>query len=193
MPHISDQKRELRDAILERIQRMNVQERAAESRSIEQRIFKMLTADIVVCAFFPLQTEPDIRTLLAEILTRNRHLYLPVFDGTQLVMRRVHDLAHLTTSTFGIPEPPADAERLDPAVPIVALIPGRAFDRAGGRLGRGNGGYDRWISKHRIANGQSHYYGVAFECQITNTVPMEEHDAPVDGVFTPRGFTSAHK
>ena len=29
------------------------------------------------------------------------------------------------------------------------LIPGRAFDAKGNRLGRGNGGYDKWIAEQR--------------------------------------------
>ncbi|MFH1444290.1 MAG: 5-formyltetrahydrofolate cyclo-ligase [Candidatus Peregrinibacteria bacterium] len=193
MPHLSDQKEELRTAILERIQHMNAQERAAQSRSIERRILETLPTEGAVCAYFPLQTEPDIRALLAELLTRNQPLYLPVFDGSTLVMRRVHDLSHLQASSFGIPEPSADAEILDPTETIVALIPGRAFDQAGGRLGRGNGGYDRWITAHRAENGESQYFGVAYDCQVVNVVPMEEHDAPVDGIFTPRGFTLIQK
>ena len=193
MPHLSDQKEELRTAILERIQHMNAQERAAQSCSIERRILETLPVEKVVCAYFPLQTEPDIRALLAELLTRNQPLYLPAFDGSALVMRRVHDLSRLQVSSFGIPEPAADAEVLDPAETIVAMIPGRAFDQAGGRLGRGNGGYDRWINVHRANNNQSQYFGVAYDCQIVSVVPMEEHDAPVDGVITGRGLIDKTK
>ncbi|MDD5041212.1 MAG: 5-formyltetrahydrofolate cyclo-ligase [Candidatus Peribacteraceae bacterium] len=193
MLHISEQKIELRAAILERIRHMNEQQRAAESRSIALRILEALPKDRAVCVYYPLSTEPDLLSLLAEILTRNQPLFLPAFDGQNLVMHRVLDLSQLQTGSFGIPEPSSDAEILDTKTPVTVLIPGRAFGAAGGRLGRGNGGYDRWITAHRQENAQSRYFGVAFDCQMVNSVPMEEHDAPVDGVFTPRGFVPAQK
>jgi len=191
MPHISEQKKELRQAILERIQHMNEQSREAESRSIVRRILEEIPTDRPVCAFFPMKTEPDIRPLLLEIIDRKQELFLPAFDGHALVMRRAFDLAHLTTSDFGIPEPAGDAETLDTNIPVIALIPGRAFDRRGGRLGRGNGGYDRWLTAHRNGNNRSLCYGVAFGCQIVSEVPVEEHDARVDGVISERGLMKA--
>lgn len=193
MTHVSEQKKELRAAILERIQHMNEQARAAESRSITRRLLDILPVDTPICAFFPLKSEPDIRPLLEEILSRKQELSLPAFDGQKLVMRRVTDLAHLRPSTFGIPEPAPDFPALDVSVPVIALIPGRAFDHTGNRLGRGNGGYDRWINAHRRENGKSLYYAVAFECQLVADVPVEAHDAPLDGIVTVRGLERIQK
>jgi len=191
MPHTSEQKQELRQAILERIQHMNEQSKAAESRSIVRRILEVLPADGTICAFVPMKTEPDIRPLLEQLLQSGRLLFLPSFDGRHLVMRKIETLSDLIQSTFGIPEPPPACPPLDPKKPAVVLIPGRAFDRTGKRLGRGNGGYDRWITAHRKENGQSLYYGVAFECQIVSEVPVEEHDAHVDRVITARELMKA--
>ncbi|MFA7682254.1 MAG: 5-formyltetrahydrofolate cyclo-ligase, partial [Candidatus Peribacteraceae bacterium] len=69
-----------------------------------------------------------------------------------------------------------------------ALIPGRAFDRDGNRLGRGNGSYDHWIREQRTANPQTKIWGIAFECQIVPIVPTEEHDERVDALITARGL-----
>lgn len=192
-PHITERKAELRTAILERIQHMDDQARSAESRSIVRRALEVLPADRAVCAFFPLKTEPDIRPLLRAIITRKQVLYLPAFDGQRLVMRRTADLSQLEQSPLGIPEPAAEAAALDRHIPVIALIPGRAFDLSGNRLGRGNGGYDRWINAHRGENGKSLYYAVAFECQLVASVPVEAHDAPIDGIVTVRGLTSIQK
>jgi len=186
--HPSVQKAELRAAMLERIQRMNDESRAAESRSIVRRIQEFLPVDQAICAFYPLKTEPDIRPLLAEVLKRNQHLYLPVFTGKTMIFRRTLDLTTLTTSAIGIPEPSADAPPLPVTEPVTVLVPGRAYDVQLNRMGRGNGGYDRWIAHHRKENGRSRYIGVAFDCQIVHEVPMEEHDARVDAVVTGRGL-----
>lgn len=188
MPHISEQKQELRTAILERIRHLNEQSRAAESRTIVRRILDILPHDKAVCAYVPLQSEPDIRPLLFELLAQQRSLYLPSGGaGTLFTMRRIEDLSRLVTGQTGIPEPGPDAPLLPPSLPVVALIPGRAFDAACHRLGRGNGGYDRWMNERR-KTGETLCYGVAFECQIVPQVPVEDHDATLDGVITGRGL-----
>lgn len=195
--HPSVLKAELREAMLERIRRMNDDARAAESRSIVRRLLELLPTSGAICAFCPLKTEPDIRPLLAEILKRNQPLYLPAAapsNGTgvgRLTMRRVRGLAELATGPFGIAEPPQSAPALPSIEPVIVLIPGRAFDAKGDRMGRGNGGYDRWITEHRKVNDRSRYYGVAFDCQIVTVVPMEAHDAVMDGVVTGRGLVGA--
>lgn len=202
MTHVYEQKKELRAAILERIQRMNKQARDAASRSIVRRLLEVLPQNLALCAFFPLPTEPDIRPLLSAVIARGQPLYLPACAPAKastggsnhlLVMRRVSDLTLLRPGSCNIPEPPDDAGALDAAIPAVVLIPGRAFDLEGGRLGRGNGGYDRWIGMHRAVNTQSAYYGVAFECQMVNAVPVEAHDAALDGIVTERGLEGIEK
>jgi 5-formyltetrahydrofolate cyclo-ligase len=64
------------------------------------------------------------------------------------------------------------------------LVPGRAFTKAGGRLGRGGGTYDRWINAQRKKNPATRFIGVCFRCQIIKELPMEEHDEKVDEVVT---------
>jgi 5-formyltetrahydrofolate cyclo-ligase len=61
------------------------------------------------------------------------------------------------------------------------LVPGRAFDRAGTRLGRGGGAYDRIL-----AGLQAPKIGVAFACQLVENLPREPHDVPMDAVVTSR-------
>jgi 5-formyltetrahydrofolate cyclo-ligase len=66
------------------------------------------------------------------------------------------------------------------------VVPGRAFDREGGRLGRGGGYYDRFLAQ--TANESRVTVGVAYECQIMDErIPLEAHDARMDFVVTERG------
>ena len=152
------------------------------------RLLEIVRTDIIICGFIPLKTEANIRPFLEKVLERGQPLYLPTFDGHSVSLRQVRDLLRLNVSRYHIPEPPFDAPLLDPAAPVIALIPGRAFDVRGARCGRGNGAYDRWIAAHRKTSPASLYYGTALECQIVGEVPMAEHDQFLDGIITARGL-----
>jgi 5-formyltetrahydrofolate cyclo-ligase len=65
----------------------------------------------------------------------------------------------------------------------VILVPGVAFTRAGQRLGRGGGYYDRLLS---ALPAKAVRLGVCFELQIVDELPSEPHDMRVDGVVTER-------
>jgi len=66
-------------------------------------------------------------------------------------------------------------------VGLAVFVPGVAFDRAGNRLGRGTGWYDRFLAGldacvPRIA--------LAYEFQLLEEVPVEQGDLPVHTVVT---------
>ena len=64
----------------------------------------------------------------------------------------------------------------------IFLVPGLAFDRAGRRLGRGKGFYDRVLSQSSGIK-----IGLASTCQISNSdLPEEKHDVRMDAVLTDR-------
>ncbi len=79
---------------------------------------------------------------------------------------------------FGILEPavirPFPAARLRGI-----LVPGLAFDRRGGRLGRGGGFFDRLL--HRT---HALLIGLCVERALVASLPMEKHDVPMDIVIT---------
>ena len=74
--------------------------------------------------------------------------------------------------------PPKGAQEV---IPEVLLVPGRAFSREGGRLGRGGGHYDRYLSHFAGLK-----IGLCFEEQIVKSIPLESHDIPVDWIITER-------
>ena len=183
---MQQQKSSFREDITNRIKRMTEKERAAESRSVCRRVSEEL-GDIAVCVYSALPTEVDLTQLIEKLFKKNAPLYFPRFESGKNVFRRASSLDELKVGSFGIMEPPITAEELLLDAPLIAIVPGRAFDASGGRLGRGNGGYDHWIRDVRSKNPESKFLGVCFECQIVQEVPMEAHDERVDQVFTARG------
>ena len=70
---------------------------------------------------------------------------------------------------------------MDPAEIDLVLVPGLAFDAAGGRLGRGGGFYDRFLATLGPAAAR---VGVAFDAQILPEVPTDGLDARMSCVVT---------
>ncbi len=186
------EKSSLRASIAVRIDRLSAKDREAESRSIVRRLREHLPQDLsVLCAFVPMPTEPDILPLLEAYLPQGTALYLPRTEGRAFAFRRITDLEDLEKGPFGVREPKTETEELDLASVQIALIPGVAFDPAGNRLGRGNGGYDKWLERLRAANPAARAWGIAFDCQMVHIIPTQPHDARVDAIVTPRGLQHA--
>lgn len=186
---IRAQKDLVRRSVAERMARMTEQDRQAESRSICRRILEHLPNDVTtVAAYYPMKTEVDIVPLLEEFLQKGIAIYLPRTEGKSFQFRKINSLKNLEPGPFRILEPTVDDDVFDVHTPILALVPGCAFDGAGNRLGRGNGGYDRWLADIRKQGTACTAWGICFDAQMINTVPMEAHDQPLDAIVTPRGL-----
>ena len=80
---------------------------------------------------------------------------------------------------FGINEPLASG-LVNPSEIELVLVPGVGFDRAGSRLGRGGGYYDRLLAEMPGAK----KVGLAFSFQVVPEVPVGAHDLSMDYVVT---------
>jgi 5-formyltetrahydrofolate cyclo-ligase len=137
-----------------------------------------------VHVFASFGSEVDTAGLILSALEEGRRAVLPV------VRRGTHELEHaairarsdLVRGYMGIPEPGPHCERVEPACVDLVIVPGVAFDEAGGRLGYGGGFYDRFLADTRAPR-----VGVAFGVQIVGSVPRAAHDLPVDVVVTEAG------
>jgi 5-formyltetrahydrofolate cyclo-ligase len=85
---------------------------------------------------------------------------------------------------FGFLQPRADAPVVDPASIDVALVPGLAFDRHGGRLGHGQGHYDRLLP---TLPASIPWVGVTLDELVVERLPTEPHDVAVTHLLTPAG------
>ena len=102
-----------------------------------------------------------------------------------------HDCARdgLAPGYKDIPEPPAHA----PAVrPDTLLVPLLGADRAGNRLGQGQGHYDRTLHALRGATRTApvRAIGLCWDMQLLDSVPAQPWDEPLDAIATPTAFLS---
>lgn len=184
--HLSEQKTLLRQDIKKRIDDMDTEARRAEGRTLSRVLLKSIPEGATICAYFPLKSEVDIQLLLKEMLARGDTVYLPVFAGadTKMIYRKAKNLHDLPPGEFTIPEPPADAEELGDNKVDIVLVPGRAFDRNGNRLGRGSGGYDTWLAWYKKHHPDVPLWGICLQCQLVRDVPVEAHDVSMNAVIT---------
>jgi 5-formyltetrahydrofolate cyclo-ligase len=98
----------------------------------------------------------------------------------------LEDLSELLPGTWGILEPPR-SRWMEKGKQVIAqeiefiMVPGVAFDRAGGRLGNGAGYYDRLLQEGRS---DTELTAVCFESQLCDNVKMEKHDVYMDFILT---------
>lgn len=178
-------KAELRRAIKERLSRMTENDRRVESQIIVRELRKrMPTAPATIAAYFPYMDEPDIKPLLTELLEQKNVICMGKVEGNHMVMHRIRSLEDIGRHPVTNIVEPIKNDPMTESTISFAIVPGRAFTREGLRMGRGNGGYDRWIDEQMTRNPSMMTIGVCFDCQLLQELPMEPHDRPVDAVLT---------
>lgn len=141
-----------------------------------------------VAGYIPFRTEIDPRPLMRALAAQGARLCLPRTPpkgagGNALTFHLCDpdDPDHLEKSAWGVMEPKAYLPQVRPDVILVPLL---GFDRAGNRLGQGQGHYDRTLEALRAA-GPVLAVGVAFAAQEVARIPVEPHDQRLDWIITP--------
>ena len=142
----------------------------------------------VVAGYWPFRSEIDPRPLMRRMAAHGARLALPVApprgSGLPLTFRLWTEDALLAPGGFGVHEPPASSEGLEPDLLLVPML---AFDRFGGRLGYGQGHFDRTLADLR-ARRTVCAFGLAFSAQEVASTPGDIHDQRVDGILTERAY-----
>ncbi len=187
MEEIREKKQEIRDEIVQKITGLGESPLAAKTKAIEERLFEFanyLEARIALL-YTPALVEVDTRDIIKRSYMYNKIIVLPAYEAEtkKITLLKVDDPEKdLIEGPRGNLEP--NPERCK-SVPLdcldIAIIPGLAMDEKGGRIGLGNGYYDRLIPELPITTRK---VGLIFEDQIISMVPMESHDKHVDIVVT---------
>lgn len=158
-------------------------QREAQSARVAARVLaqECYRAADSVLVYAHVGSEVATPALVRAILADGKRLVMPRVAKEGLVLHAVADPeTELAAGVWGIPEPL-------PALPVVApgdvalfLLPGLAFDAAGGRLGYGRGYFDRVL-----AGASGRKVALAFDGQVVEAVPRGPRDVAVDRVVTP--------
>lgn len=133
-----------------------------------------------VAAYLSVGTEPGTAALLSALAQRSVEVLLPVLlpDGDLDWALAGEGLAQ---GPRGLVEPAG--ERLGAgaiARCTLVVVPALAVDRAGHRLGRGGGSYDRALPRT-----SAWVVALLHDGEAVTALPAEPHDAPVHALITP--------
>ena len=159
----------------------------AQRTLLEQRLARHLTSLCteakVVGGYAPLGSEISPLPAMEEARAVGRIVAFPAFDHPAKPFKfRAGD--PLEPGPFGIMQPKPRTPVVEPDLILVPLI---AIDGNGTRLGRGKGHYDRALA--RLKKGGARLVGVGWPLQrLTETIPTDDWDIPLDAFASPEGL-----
>lgn len=181
-------KKALRAELLAARRRLSAEALTAAADALAERLVateEVRRAATVAC-YVGVGTEPGTGPLLERLLAAGRRVLLPVLLPDDDLDWAVHT-GPLVAARRGLLEPSSPRLGVEAvAAADVVLVPGLAADRAGVRLGRGGGSYDRALA--RVA-ASAYTCVLLHDGELLDAVPAEPHDRRVTAAATPSGVT----
>ena len=180
-------KARVRRVLLHDLKQQQEDERRRRSQAIRRNVFRLAVfrrATLIGC-FVALPYEVQTWRMIQQMLARGKRVAVPVAGvrSKRLRFAEIRDPAReLVPGPWGVLEPPPGTRRWVRVRDVeLFLVPGLAFDRAGRRLGHGQGYFDRLLGRlpKRIPT-----VGLAFRFQLLERLPTASHDRPVHLVVT---------
>ena len=131
-----------------------------------------------VYGYLPYNQEVRTVPILQQALRDGKRVAVPKVYGDTMRFIYLNDFTAVEKSSFGIPEPVADAPVAEDKTALV-LMPGLAFTKDGGRIGYGGGFYDKFLAQEP----DHPTVALCYEFQMMESLPTETFDIPVDLVL----------
>lgn len=187
MNETKSSKKSVLGEVMEKISMMTEEERAAKQKAVESNLLtfaNFLEAELVLL-YIQRSSELPTEKIIRTSLDVKKGIVLPAYSESRhsITLLRINNYdSDIIKTESDVMEPDPGVCKKIPLDQIdVALIPGLAFDEKGGRIGFGDGFYNRLISKlpettRKIA--------IAFEEQIADHIQMESRKYNLDIIIT---------
>jgi len=187
MEEVRGKKVEIRNNISKIFSKLSANNISEKTQGIEKRLFEFANFVEAKTSLLYINSACEVVTgnILKKCFDNNKIVILPAFNvqKNEIILMKVDNFK--TDMKYGekrTPEPDADKCKIIPVEFIeIAIIPGIAFDEKGGRIGSGDGSYDRLIPKLPVTTRK---VALAYESQIVQHILMESHDKYVDIIIT---------
>jgi 5-formyltetrahydrofolate cyclo-ligase len=187
MDEIQEKKKQIREEVAAVVSALTKDLKAQIVEKIEKRLFDFANflESRVVLIYIDAPTEVSTFNIIRNSYKYNKIVVLPSsnLEKREIILYKIDNPdKDLIAGPKGILVP--DTVRCK-KVPIdsidIAVVPAVALDEKGGRIGKGNGFYDRLIPQLPVTTRK---VALAFDCQIVAQAPMEAHDKHVDIIIT---------
>lgn len=170
-------KKELRNAVREKLKNLTDEEKAKKSSDIFSEILELeqyKSARNVFC-FLSDFNEPYTIDFIKKAIKQGKTVFVPKLFGDEMKAIEIDVDTEFWYNGYGILEPKDGKEgnKFD-----FTVVPMLAFDEDLNRIGRGKGYYDKFLSKNKTFK-----CGVAFDCQEIEKIDAEETDVKLDVVI----------
>lgn len=187
---MKSKKKEIRKRIMLERGRLTPEQISSKSAMIvEKLMYTGLISDDVkqnqhILLYMDFRNEVMTEPLIRMLWSMGKTVYIPWVDFATHVMtiHKFSSFDELVVSSYGIKEPnPAVQPAEPPEVIELILSPGVAFNRSCYRMGYGGGFYDRFLANLAV---KPPVVALAFELQMCEDLPVEDHDVQLDMVIT---------
>jgi 5-formyltetrahydrofolate cyclo-ligase len=158
------------------------------SHQIVAKCMSLPEYELANTVLFYLDVRSEVRTRndLDKALASGKKIVVPYCVDGELELFHLEQNEELSVGMYQILEPKAELRAIaSKRVPVLEIdliiVPGVAFDSRGGRTGHGKGYYDKLLEHARP---DTPLVALAFECQLFEEIPMQQHDVFMDKVIT---------
>lgn len=179
---------QLRKKILTVRNRLTAEEIETKSLAIQQNLLALeqIRNRQSIFVYVSFRSEVATLSLIDTLIDMGKTVIVPITRVREKRLDAIHITNRLTDLEPGycdIPEPKEElctSREIAPEEIETILLPGSVFDMRGGRFGYGGGYYDRFLDKVPTAT----RIGLAFDLQMIEKAPLQEHDELLDFVVT---------
>jgi 5-formyltetrahydrofolate cyclo-ligase len=186
VPAVHQEKAALRARLLAARSRLSAGQRAEAGRAIRDALLDRPEVQMAgtIAAYYSIGAEPDTRGLVYALWKRGSYVLLPVLrpDG-DLDWASYEGPDSLVPGPRGLREPSEPPRGVGAVARADAvLVPALAVDRAGNRLGRGGGSFDRALAR---VGPLVPLIALVYDDELIDRVPAEHHDVKVRAAVSP--------
>lgn len=180
--------KQLRKEILTARNTLTAQEIQTRSSAIGERLLTLpeVQDSSSIFLYVSFRSEVATTTLLEKLIDLGKTVSVPITYVKERrldAIRITNPAKDLVPGYCDIPEPRKEilvSNYIAPESIDVIILPGSVFDIRCGRFGYGGGFYDRFVS----AIPSAFRIGLAFDLQIVERAPLQDHDELLDMVIT---------
>lgn len=185
---VNDSKMNLRREMLKERSLLNEADVCAKSQIIADKLYSLTKYKKAknILLYCDYNNEVATRSIIEDAIRNGKRVALPkceLSDGIPSIdFYYIDNLSQLCNGYKGICEPDINNYELEKYINGADLIicPGVVFDSSCNRIGYGKGYYDRFLS----CNNVKYSIGLAFQCQIADSIQVDDNDYCLNMVIT---------